>query len=147
MKIDVKPELEKFIKNVGTRNGYWGNRIPASIMALFEIVETEKNIGVIVPYWIPVLQKGRGPRKGTKDYGLVKIIYKWMEKRGMFKSNTASGKISEAKGMTWYINKYGNQHFRSQVFVDVYESERKRTIGEIEKKYRFQIGKITTEII
>jgi hypothetical protein len=147
MKIDVKPELEKFIKNVGNRSGYGGGKIPASIMAMWEIVETEKNTGVLVPFWISVLQKGRGKRTSTKDSGLVKKIYRWMQARGMFTSKTAEGKMAEAKSMTWYINKYGNQHFRSKVFIDVYESERKKTIEEIEKKYSFQIGKITTEIL
>jgi hypothetical protein len=147
MLIDLKPELEKLIKNIAARNSYYGNKIPDSIMKLFQIEITENNSGILVPYWLPVVQKGRGPRKGTKDYGLVKIIYKWMEKRGMFKSSTPEGKMREAKGMTWYINKYGNQHFRSGTFVDVYETERKRTIEEIDKKYSFQIGKITVEIL
>jgi hypothetical protein len=144
---DLKPELQRFIKNVGERNMYSGNKIPASVMAMFTVEETDKNTGVLVPYWIGVLQKGRGPRKGSKDYGLVKIIYKWMEKRGMFKAKTAAGKMSEAKGLTWYLNKYGNQHFRSQTFIDIYETERKKTIAEVEAKFSNQISKITMEIL
>jgi len=147
MQVDLKPELEKFIKNVGDRNGYAGNKIPASIMAMFEVVQENTHQGVLVPYWISVLQKGRGPRRGTKNYGLHKKIYNWMQKHGMFKSTTVAGKLAEAKSMTWYINKYGNQHFRSKTFVDVYETERKRTIEEINKKYELQIGKITSEIL
>lgn len=147
MLIDLKPELEKLIKNIAARNTYYGNKIPDSIMRMFEIEITDMNSGVLVPYWLPVLQKGRGPRKGTKDYGLAKKIYRWMEKRNMFKSTTPAGKMNEAKGMTWYINKYGNKHFRSKTFVDVYETERKKTIEDINKKFAFQIGKITTEIL
>jgi hypothetical protein len=144
---DLKPELQRFIKAVGERNMYSGNKIPESVMKMFTVEETDKNAGVMVPYWIPVLQKGRGPRKGTKDYGLVKIIYKWMQKRGMFKAKSVDGKMNEAKSMTWYLNKYGNQHFRSQTFIDVYETERKKTIAEVEAKFSNQISKITMEIL
>lgn len=123
---DVKPELQELIHNIAQKNGYMGNKIPDSIMKMFEIIEAEFNAGILVPFWIPVLQKGRGPRKSNKDGGLWKKIYKWMEKRAMFKSKTAKGKINEARSLTWYINKYGNQHFRSKVFIDIYDSERDR---------------------
>lgn len=144
---DVKPELQELINNIAQRNGYYGNKIPASIMNMFELIESDYNCGILVPYWIPVLQKGRGARRGTKDSGLVKVIYKWMERRGMFRSNTPKGKQNEARFMTLYINKHGNQHFRSKVFVDVYDSERKKTIEKVDKKFSIQIGKVTMEVI
>jgi hypothetical protein len=146
---DLKPELQKFIKAVGERNMYSGNKIPESIMKMFTIEETDKNAGVLVPYWIGVLERGRGPRKSSTDSGLYKKIKKWMAKRGMLKGKTEEAKNNEAKRMTWYINHYGNQQFNlgNPIFMDVYTTERKKTITEIEKKFSNQISKITSEIL
>ena len=144
---DVKPELKDMIAKIASRSMFGGRKIPASVMAMFVIEETDTNCGVLVPYWIAVFQKGRGPRKGNKDFGLWKIIYKWMEKHSMFKSAKPEGKISEAKSMTWYINKYGNQHFRSQQFIDIYETARKEAIVVIENKFAGVIDKITMDVI
>ena len=143
----IKPDLEAFVRNVGNRNGYHGNKIPKSVMNLWEIEVRENGAGVLVPAWVPVLESGRGPRKGTKDYQLWKRIYAWMSKRGMFNSNTEEGRISEAKGLTWYINKYGNAHFRSKVFVDVYRTEREKTIEAVGKKFFALADKITKDVI
>lgn len=147
MKPDLKPELQDLIQRIGTKNMYSGNKIPSSILAMFEIEETEYNIGILVPYWLGVLERGRGPRKSTKDSGLIKIIYRWMEKRGMFRSGTAKGKLDEARFMTLYINRYGNKQFRNNVFIDIYETERKKTIEAIEKKFSLEIGKITMQVL
>jgi len=114
---------------------------------MFTIEERSDGAGIVVPYWIGVLQRGRGPRRSTKSAGLVKIIYKWMEKNGMFRSATAKGKMNEARFMTLYINKYGNKQFRSKTFVDIYESERKKTIDKIDLKIEKTISKITMQII
>ena len=145
--IDLKPELQELIDNIAKRNMYSGNKISDSIMKLFEIEVRDTGAGILVPYWISVLQRGRGPRRSTKSSGLVKIIYRWMQKRNMFKSSTAKGKLNEAKYLTWYINKYGNQQFRSKVFVDIYETERKKTIEKIDNKFSLIIGKITMDVI
>jgi len=145
--IDLKPELQELIDNIAKRNMYSGNKISDSIMKLFEIEVRDTGAGILVPYWISVLQRGRGPRRSTKSSGLVKIIYRWMQKRNMFKSNTAKGKLNEAKYLTWYINKYGNQQFRSKTFVDIYETERKKTIEKIDNKFSLIIGKITMDVI
>jgi len=145
--IDLKPELQELINNIAKRNMYSGNKISDSIMKLFEIEVRDTGAGILVPYWISVLQRGRGPRRSTKSSGLVKIIYRWMQKRNMFKSSTAKGKLNEAKYLTWYINKYGNQQFRSKVFVDIYETERKKTIEKIDNKFSLIIGKITMDVI
>jgi len=144
---DLKPELNSLISEISKKNMYLGNKIPESIMKLFKIEETDKNIGILVPYWLGVLQRGRGARKSNKSSGLVDKIYKWMQKRNMFRSKTPAGRINEAKGLTWYINKYGNKQFRKQVFIDIYEAERKKTIEEINKKYSLAISKITMEVI
>ena len=147
MNPDIKPELQGLIDKIRQRSMYSGNKIPESIMSLFEIVETENSAGILVPYWIPVLQKGRGPRKSTKDHQLYLKIYKWMQKHNMFTSQTEQGRISEAKGLTWYINKYGNKHFRDGRFVDIYKTAREETIKQIDAKVWWAIDKITMEVI
>ena len=144
---DFVPELQDLIKRISTKNLFYGNKIPASIMAMFTIEQTDRSAGITVPYWIPVVERGRGPRKSNKDHGLWKIIYAWMERRNMFQSTTPEGKVREAKAMTWYINKYGNQHFRSGVFIDVYKTERAVTIARINKRMSLAIGKITMNVI
>jgi hypothetical protein len=145
--IDLRPELSEMIKLIGDRNSYSGNKISDSIMKMFTVEISELHDGILVPYWLGVLERGRGPRKSNVDTGLYKRIYKWMEKRNMFKSGTASGKLREAKSMTWYINHYGNQQFRNKTFIDVYTSVRKQTIEKINKKFSDKIGQITMEVI
>jgi hypothetical protein len=145
--IDLKPELEEMVKLIGERNSYSGNKISESIMKMFTIEITELHDGILVPYWLGVLERGRGPRRSNVDTGLYKKIYRWMEKRNMFKSTTNEGRIREAKYMTYYINKYGNQQFRNKTFIDVYTSVRKQTIEKIDKKFGNLIGKITMDVI
>jgi len=144
---DLKPELDELIKSISQKNMYSGNKIPDSIMAMFEIEENDFHIGILVPSWLGVLERGRGPRKSNKDSGLVKKIYTWMESRNMFRSGTTKGKMNEAKFMTLYINKYGNQQFRNKVFIDIYNTEREKTIKKIDEKFSFAINKITTDVI
>ena len=145
--IELKPELEELIRNISQKNMYSGNKIPESIMRQFEVETTDTSAGILVPYWLSVLEHGRGKRRSNKDSGLVNKIYAWMQKRNMFRSVTAKGKINEAKFLTWYINKYGNKQFRSKVFVDIYTAERKKTIEKINTKFSLAIGKITMEVI
>jgi len=143
----LKAELEQLVTDISHKNMYSGNPIPQSVMDLFEVEIRQDGGGILVPYWISVLQKGRGPRKTTKDYGLWKIIYKWMDKRGKFKSATPEGKIREAKSVTWYINKYGNKHFRSGAFIDIYETARKQFIERVNVQFENEISRITMEVI
>lgn len=145
--IDLKPELTEMIKLIGDRNSYSGNKISDSIMRMFEVEITDLHDGILVPYWLSVLEHGRGARKSNVDSGLFKKIYRWMEKHNMFKSGTAKGKLREAKFMTWYINKYGNQQFRNKTFIDVYTTVRKETIEKINKKFSDKIGQITMEVL
>jgi len=144
---DLNTELKQFIDNIGKRNMYSGNKIPESIMKQFVIAEDDYHIGIEVPYWLGVLERGRGPRRSTKDHGLWKKIYRWMERKNMFRSRTDKGRISEAKGLTWYINKHGNEQFRKKVYIDIYNSERRMLIEKIDERFSFFIGKITTDII
>lgn len=143
----MRPELEYMIKAISQKNSYSGNKISDSIMKMFSIEITELHDGILVPYWLGVLEKGRGPRKSTTDHQLYLKIYAWMSKRNMFKSSTQEGKIREAKSLTWYINKYGNKHFRTKVYIDVYNSVRKSTIEKINAKFSQHINKITMDII
>ena len=145
--IDLKPELEQMIKLISQRNSYSGNKISDSIMKMFTVEITELHDGILVPYWLGVLERGRGPRKSNVDSGLWKKIYNWMSKHNMFRSGTAKGKVNEAKSVTWYINKYGNRQFRNKTFVDIYTSVRAQTITAINKKFESQISKITMEIL
>ena len=145
--INLRPELEEMIKLISDKNTYSGNKIPESILSLFSIEITELHDGILVPYWLGVLERGRGPRRSNADSGLYKKIYRWMEKHNMFRSGTAKGKLREAKFMTWYINKYGNQQFRNKTFVDIYQSIRKQFIEKIDKKFGDKISKITMDVI
>lgn len=147
MKIDLNPELEELIKNISQKNLYYGNRIPDSIIKQFEIVESERSAGILVPFWLPVVERGRGPRRNSKNHGLVYKIYDWMRRRNMFRSATDEGRMREARFVTWYINKYGNKQFRSKVFVDVYTTERQKTMEKIYKKYGIFISEITKQVI
>jgi hypothetical protein len=144
---NLKPELMELIRNISQKNMYSGNKISDSIMRMFTIEETDLNCGIVVPYWLGVLERGRGPRKNSSDSGLWKKIYRWMEKRGMFNSTDEKGRIREAKYVTFYINKYGNKQFRNKVFIDIYQTERKKTIEKIEKKFSKEIDKITMDIL
>jgi hypothetical protein len=145
--IDLKPELEEMIRAISQRNMYSGNKIPDSIMKMFEVEITDLHDGILVPYWLGVLERGRGPRKSNVETGLYKKIYRWMEKHNLFKSDTTKGRLREAKSVTWYINKYGNKQFRSKTYVDIYNTVRKETIEKIDKKFGDVISKITMDIL
>jgi len=145
--IDLRPELLEMVKLIGERNSYSGNKISESIMKMFEVEITDLHDGILVPYWLSVLEHGRGPRKSNVDTELYKKIYKWMQKHNMFKSATAKGKLREAKYMTWYINKYGNKQFRNNTYIDVYTTVRKDVIEKINKKFSDKIGQITMAIL
>lgn len=145
--IDLKPELEEMIRLISQKNTYSGNKVSDSIMKMFEVEITDLHDGVLVPYWLGVLERGRGPRKSNVDTGLYRKIYNWMERHNLFKSATTAGKLREAKYMTFYINKYGNKQFRSKTFIDIYTEVRKATIEKIDKKFGDQISKITMAII
>ncbi len=145
----IKPDLEAFVRNVGNRNGYHGNKISKSVMDMWEIEVRENGAGVLVPYWMGVLEWGRGPRLKNKDHKLYLKIKAWMAKRGMLKGTTEEQRDNEAKRLTWYINRYGNQQYNlgNRIFVDVYRSEREKTIEAIGKKFFALADKITKDVI
>jgi hypothetical protein len=140
---DFKPEMQELINAISTKNAYGGNKISPSIMKLFTIEEDAFHVGIVVPYWLAVVEHGRGKRKRNQDYGLVYKIEAWMRKRNMFTSKTKEGQFAEAKRMTWYINKHGNQQFRLQVYVDIYTTERAKTIAKINAKFASEMDRLT----
>lgn len=146
-RMNLKPDLDKFVQTISTRNMYSGQPVSQSVLKMLEVEIRDNGGGVLAPYWFSVFERGRGVRRSTKDSELWKRIFTWMRRRNMFTSKTTAGQISEAKGLTWYINKYGNQHFRSKVFIDIYHTARKQTIAEIERKYALEINRITQQIL
>jgi hypothetical protein len=145
--IDLTPELAEMIRTITTRPTYNGKPMSKSIASQIEIETRSNGAGVLAPYWLFVLQTGRPPRRSKIDSGLWKRIYVWMDRNGMFRSRTERGRINEAKSMTWYINKYGTEHFRSREFIDVYESARQKCIRDVESKYTEFAFTITQTIL
>lgn len=145
--VNIRPELETLVRTIGTKSTYYGNRIPESVMALIEVEVRESGGGVLAPSWLSVLERGRGKRKSSKSSNLVGKIYAWMAKRNLFKSKTPKGKQNEARAMTWYINKYGNQQFRKKVFVEVFTKAREECVEAVTAKYGEAIARITKQII
>ncbi len=145
--LDLKTPLDKMVKTIGQKNTYHGNRISDSIMRMIEVEMRISGAGVLAPYWLGVMERGRGPRKSAKDHNLAAKIFAWMRKRNMFRSRTPEGQLAEAKSMTWYINKYGNQHFRSKQFVDIYKSAREQCVMDVTEEYGREISKITQDIL
>lgn len=143
----IAPFLDELTQNISRKNTYYGNRISKSIMDMFEVEVRDDGAGLLVPFWLSVTQRGRGPRKSTKSSNLKRTIYLWMEKRGLFKSATAKGKLNEAKFVAYYINKYGNKQFRTKTYIDIYDTERENTIKKIDNQFAMMIGKITKDVI
>ena len=147
--IDLKPELEEMVRLIGQKNVYRGHKISDSIIKMFVIEITDLYDGVLVPYWLGVVEHGRGPWLG-KNIGnpLLKVrIYNWMQKHNLFKSKTEEGRRGEAFVIARKINKLGNEQFRKHVYIDVYTTVRKETIKKIDKKFGFAINKITMDVI
>jgi hypothetical protein len=147
--IDLKPELEQMIKSIGQRNSYSGNKISDSIMKMFTVEITDLHDGILVPYWLGVLERGRGPWLG-KNIGnpLLRVkIYNWIIKHNLFNDKTDKERKGIAFVIARKINKLGNKQFRSNTFIDVYTSVRAQTIESINKKFSSQISKITMQIL
>ena len=120
--------------------------MPASVAKLIEVEIRVNGAGVLAPFWLPVLERGRSPRKNSTDHKLYTKIYDWMAKRNMFKSKTEKGRINEAKSLTWFINKYGTKMYRDGVFKDIYSRETEKAIEKIDKAIQLEAYKITREI-
>jgi hypothetical protein len=147
--IDLRPELEEMVKLISQKNSYSGNKISDSIMAMFTIEITELHDGILVPYWLGVLERGRGPWRG-RNIGnpLLRVrIYNWIIKHNLFSDKTDRERKGLAFVIARKINKLGNEQFRKGVFVDVYNTVRKDTIKKIEEKFSKEISKITMDVL
>ena len=144
---NLKPALYKLIEEISRARTYSGRPVSPSIIHMLVIEERNDGSGVLAPYWLGVLEHGRGVRKSTVDSGLAKKIYNWMQRHDLFRSRTAEGRIAEARSMTWYINKYGNKQFREKAFIDIYSQARQRCVDEVMKEYELSIATITKDIL
>ena len=122
-------------------------KLPNSLAAMIHTNSQPNKATVTVPYWFSITEHGRGVRKSSKNYNLDQKIYKWMQDRNMFKSQTAKGRINEARGLTWYINKYGTKQFRNKEFRDVYTSETQKLVMEVNRMALTQVKKITSDLV
>lgn len=122
-------------------------KLPNSLAAMIHTNSQPNKATVTVPYWFSITEHGRGVRKSSKNYNLDQKIYKWMQERNMFKSQTAKGRINEARGLTWYINKYGTKQFRNKEFRDVYTSETQKLVMEVNRMALTQVKKITSDLV
>ena len=147
--IDLKPELEQMVQLISQKNTYSGNKVSDSIMAMFEVEITDLHDGVLVPYWLGVLERGRGPWRGqnTGNPLLRVLIYNWIIKHNIFNDKNDKEKKGIAFVIARKINKEGNKQFRKHTFVDIYTEVRKQTIEKINKKFSDQISKITMDIL
>jgi hypothetical protein len=143
----LKPVLQKLIDEISHKHTYGGRVLSPSIVKLLVVEEREDGAGVLAPAWLSVVERGRGKRKSDQDSGLVKRIYAWMQRHNMFKSRTPKGKKSEARFITWYINKYGNKQFREKAFIDVYTRARAQCVDGVMKEYELAIGEVTKDIL
>lgn len=137
---EVERLLKKYAEDIRSA-------MPDSVSKLIVEEYRDNGAGVLAPFWLPVLEKGRGPRKSSTDAGLYLKIYKWMGKKGLFKSKTNRGKMNEAKALTWYINKYGTKLYRDRGFKEVYSRKTREVIDKIGKEYSGAIGRITSDIL
>ena len=145
--VDIDSELKTLIAAIASARTYSGRPVSSSIMAQIEIETRLNGAGILAPFWLSVLERGRGPRKSTKSSDLWRRIYAWMDKNNLFTAKTERGRENEAKRVTWYMNKHGNQHFRDKQFIDVYTAARKKCIADVEKKYTEFAFKITSDIL
>lgn len=154
--LNVSDRLKKLVEDIFAQ----GKTIHGRNIAGKEltVVEGDKISGrVLVPFWLPVFQYGRGPMKDTttkwetfNGYSLSsfqRAIYTWMEKYNLFESRTDKGKINEAKGLAWYINKYGNKQYRDGRYIDIYDTLTNKAIDDITNDYGNEMLTITSELI
>jgi hypothetical protein len=156
--VDIKKRCQQLVDDMFNKGKtFSGKPLSKSIKALIA-VEGDKNNGrVIVPYWFSVVQNGRGPRKATQTQwttfqgvqmsAFQLAIYNWMEKYSRFESATPKGKINEAKGVAWYINKYGDKHFRAGAYIDIYDTLIKQLVKDIEKEISSVALTITSQYV
>ena len=87
-----------------------------------EVYATDNRIELLGPVYIFTTETGRGPRKSSKPFYFLANLYEYMQKRNMFHSKTEDGKISEARGLRWYINKYGTELYKKGGRKDIFSN-------------------------
>lgn len=103
-----------------------------------EVVIGENQGSLLGAPHIGALEYGRSPRKTTEDQGMWKNIQKWLIARGLPSSD------SNAKSLTWHINKYGTLQYRlgkpSGIISDVInESVIEKLRNELGDKYLIDV--------
>ena len=137
---EVKAVIEDYVKAMQ-------DKLPASLAVLIRTEYHSEGITVLVPFWFPITEKGRGPRKASQESNLWMKIYEWMERRNMFRSRTPQGKINEAKGLTWYINKYGTRQFREKLYKDIYTTATQEVKDRLAKDFKQKVLQIASDVV
>lgn len=137
---EVRAVIDDYVKAIG-------DKLPRSLAVLIHTETENDGFQVMVPYWFPIVEYGRGPRKSTEDSGLVERIYRWMAARNMFKSDTPKGKMNEARQLTWYINHYGTSQFRRKIYKDIYETETETVKRLIAEKFRDRLVEVARGLV
>lgn len=99
--------LINFLEDIKTRIQQNIPSVTGKTAASLEVVVDESSVLLTGAPWLYALEKGRGPRRGEEDWGMWKNIQEWLSAKGLDSSN------SSAKSLTWWINKYGTELYRS----------------------------------
>lgn len=116
----LKKELTKLKQQIVANLKRQGTDISPKTEAKINIVVTTFSGAIYVPFWFPVFEKGRGPRKSTQNYELWKIIKAWGIKKGIIQAGP--GADAKAKSLTWWINKHGTKLYRTKGYRDIYNT-------------------------
>lgn len=155
---NVEKILDEFVSEMFSQwKTFQGNSASDGMKRLVSKEVNEVSAKAVAPYWFPVFQYGRGVRKtnstewveiaGVPMSTFQRAIYEWMTKKSLFTSKTERGRLNEAKGLAWYINKYGNAHFRSGKFIDVYEGLIKKYAQKFTQMNADWAIKMTSELM
>lgn len=140
----IQAEVEQFVNRIKAK---LPNSLADLVIATHDNSLASRKAAVMVPYWFPIVEHGRGPRKSGVSSDLWVKIYRWMEARNMFKSTTNKGKINEALSLTWYINKYGTKQFRERIYKDIYTSETRALQVAVRANALAIVKKITSDLV
>jgi hypothetical protein len=126
--------LEKLRKKLAERIPDATGKTSSSL----EVIISASHGSLLGAYYIGALEYGRSPRKNIEDQGMWKNIQKWLMARGLPSSD------SNAKSLTWYINKYGTLQYRlgkpSGIISGVInESVIERLRNELGDKYLIEV--------
>lgn len=155
--LNVKQILDDLVSDMFAQGKTFYGRPITSLRPLVSVEGDQDRGRVLVPYWWGAMQKGRGARKSTQtewtNIGGVDVstfqraIYNWMQKHGRFTAKTDKGKINEAKGVAWYINKHGNKHYRDGKYIDIYDTLVTKTVDEAVRQVGNEAYRITSELV